>query len=61
MTWAPAAYARGPDEHVHRAFAIGVPRIEDGLFVELTAFHDPGLFAAFALPATSPPRTPAEA
>ncbi|MEV4753159.1 sigma-70 family RNA polymerase sigma factor [Streptosporangium amethystogenes subsp. fukuiense] len=52
---AAAAYVQGPDEHVHRAAAIGVLRIEDGLIVELTAFHDPGLFAAFALPMTLPP------
>ncbi|MEV4382595.1 sigma-70 family RNA polymerase sigma factor [Streptosporangium sp. NPDC049644] len=54
---AVASYVRGLDEHAHRAFAIGVLRIEDGLIVELTAFHDLGLFAAFALPATLPPRT----
>ncbi len=33
-----------------RAFAISVLCIEGGRIVEMTAFHDPGLFAAFGLP-----------
>jgi RNA polymerase sigma-70 factor (ECF subfamily) len=49
---AVAAYVRGPDEAVYRAFAISVLRIEDGRIAEMTAFHDPGLFAAFGLPPT---------
>jgi predicted nuclease with RNAse H fold len=32
----------------YRAFAIAVLRIEDGRIVEVTAFHDPRLFPAFA-------------
>ncbi|MBC6462090.1 sigma-70 family RNA polymerase sigma factor [Actinomadura sp. HBU206391] len=51
---AVAAYVRGRDEPAHRAFAIGVLRIEDGLIAELTAFHDIGLFAAFDLPTELP-------
>jgi RNA polymerase sigma-70 factor (ECF subfamily) len=39
----------------HRPFAIGVLRITGGRIAEMTAFHDPGLFPAFALPATLPP------
>jgi len=37
-----------------KAFAIGLVRIENGLIVELTAFHDPGLFPAFGLPMSFP-------
>jgi RNA polymerase sigma-70 factor, ECF subfamily len=32
-----------------------VLRIEDGRIVEVSAFHDPGLFPAFALPTALPP------
>jgi RNA polymerase sigma-70 factor, ECF subfamily len=32
-----------------------VVRIEDDRIVELTAFHDPRLFPAFALPTALPP------
>jgi RNA polymerase sigma-70 factor, ECF subfamily len=42
---------RGRDESAYRAFAISVLRIEDGRIAEITAFHDPGLFPAFGLPA----------
>jgi RNA polymerase sigma-70 factor, ECF subfamily len=52
---AVATYVRGLDEPAHRAFAIAVLRIEDGRIEEITAFHDPGLFPAFALPATLSP------
>jgi RNA polymerase sigma-70 factor (ECF subfamily) len=52
---AAAAYVRRVDDAAYRAFAIGVLRIEDGRIAELTAFHDRGLFAAFALPAALPP------
>jgi RNA polymerase sigma-70 factor (ECF subfamily) len=50
-----ATYLRRPGDTAYRAAAIAVLRIEGGLVVELTAFHDPGLFAAFALPAALPP------
>ncbi len=35
-----------------QAFAISVLTIEHGRITEITAFHDPNLFAAFGLPAT---------
>jgi RNA polymerase sigma-70 factor (ECF subfamily) len=41
---AVASYTNG------QAFAIGLLRIEHGLIVEMTAFHDRGLFPAFGLP-----------
>jgi RNA polymerase sigma-70 factor (ECF subfamily) len=47
---AVATYVRGPDDSADKAFAIALLRIEDGRIVELTAFHDTGLFQAFALP-----------
>jgi RNA polymerase sigma-70 factor (ECF subfamily) len=52
---AAAAYVWRPGETTNRAFAISVLRIEDGHILEMTAFHDPGLFAAFDLPTTLPP------
>lgn len=52
---AVAAYVRRLDDPAYRAFAIAVLRIEDGRIVEVTAFHDPGLFPAFALPTALPP------
>jgi RNA polymerase sigma-70 factor (ECF subfamily) len=52
---AVAAYVRGLDEPAYHAFAISVVRIEDDRIVELTAFHDPRLFPAFALPTALPP------
>ncbi|WP_405141866.1 sigma-70 family RNA polymerase sigma factor [Sphaerisporangium sp. NBC_01403] len=52
---AAAAYVRGPGEPAHRAFAIAVLGIEEGRVAELTAFHDPGLFAAFGLATALPP------
>jgi RNA polymerase sigma-70 factor, ECF subfamily len=45
---ATAAYTDG------RPFAISVFRVVDGEIVEMTAFHDPGLFPAFGLPMTFP-------
>jgi RNA polymerase sigma-70 factor, ECF subfamily len=51
---AAAAYVAALDEPAYRAFAIAVLRIERGLIAEMTAFHDPRLFAAFALPPTLP-------
>jgi RNA polymerase sigma-70 factor (ECF subfamily) len=50
-----ATYVRGPGDPGYRAFAISVLRIEDDHVVEATAFHGPGLFAAFALPTTLSP------
>jgi RNA polymerase sigma-70 factor (ECF subfamily) len=52
---AVAAYVRGPGEPVYGAFAIAVLHIDDGRIVEMTAFHDVGLFPAFALPTALPP------
>jgi RNA polymerase sigma-70 factor, ECF subfamily len=52
---AVGAYLQAPGDPAYRAFAIAVVRIERGSIVELTAFHDPGLFAAFALPTELPP------
>jgi RNA polymerase sigma-70 factor, ECF subfamily len=52
---AAAGYVRGLDDSGYSAFAISVLRIEDGRIVEITAFHDPGLFPAFALPLALPP------
>jgi RNA polymerase sigma-70 factor (ECF subfamily) len=52
---AVAAYVQRPGEPTHRAFAISVLRIEDGRIAEATAFHDPSLFPAFALPPALPP------
>ncbi|RCG30142.1 RNA polymerase subunit sigma-70 [Sphaerisporangium album] len=52
---AAGAYVRGPGEDEYRAFAIGVLRVEGGRVAEITAFHDPALFAAFDLPAALAP------
>jgi RNA polymerase sigma-70 factor (ECF subfamily) len=52
---AAAAYIRGPGETVHRAVGIGLLGIEDGLIVDLTAFHDPALFPLFGFPLEIPP------
>nr|WP_269476268.1 sigma-70 family RNA polymerase sigma factor [Phytohabitans suffuscus] len=52
---AVAAYLRAPGDDAYKAFALGVLRVEDGRIAEMSAFHDPGLFAAFALPMTFPP------
>jgi RNA polymerase sigma-70 factor (ECF subfamily) len=52
---AVAAYVRGPGDAEHQPFAIAVLRITGGRIAEITAFHDPVLFPAFALPATLPP------
>jgi RNA polymerase sigma-70 factor, ECF subfamily len=48
---AAAAYLRAPGDAVFRAAAIAVLRVEGDRIAEITAFHDPGLFAAFGLPA----------
>jgi RNA polymerase sigma-70 factor, ECF subfamily len=57
---AVAVYVRRPGDTAYRAFAISVLRIDAGRIIEVTAFHDTGLFAAFALPAVwSPESSPA--
>ena len=48
---AAAAYLRAPGERAFHAAAVAVLRIEGDRIAEITAFHDPGLFAAFGLPA----------
>ena len=48
---AMALYLRAPGDSAYRAFALGVLRIEHGRITDMTAFHDPGVFAAFDLPA----------
>jgi RNA polymerase sigma-70 factor (ECF subfamily) len=58
---AMATYLCGPGDRTYRAAAIAVPRIEGDRVAELTAFHDPGLFPAFGLPAELPARHPASA
>jgi RNA polymerase sigma-70 factor (ECF subfamily) len=52
---AVAAYVKGRDDSGYGAFAISVARIEDGRILEMTAFHDLGLFPAFRLPTALPP------
>jgi RNA polymerase sigma-70 factor, ECF subfamily len=52
---AGAAYLQRPGGGEFLPFAIGVLRIEEGQIAEITAFHDPGLFPAFGLPAALPP------
>jgi RNA polymerase sigma-70 factor (ECF subfamily) len=48
-----AVYLRRPEDDEHRAFMLDVLRIEDGKFVEITAFElDPPLREALGLPAT---------
>lgn len=51
---AAAAYVRGRGDRAFRPFAIAVLRVAQGRIAEITAFHDTGLFPAFALPATLP-------
>jgi RNA polymerase sigma-70 factor, ECF subfamily len=57
ITWvnrmpAVANYIRRPGEQLHRAFALDVLRIEDGLIAEITAFDLANRLDAFALPET---------
>jgi RNA polymerase sigma-70 factor (ECF subfamily) len=47
-----AGYLRAPGDDAHRAFAVGVLRIEGGRIGEIVAFHDPALLPAFDLPET---------
>ncbi|MDT4902980.1 MAG: polymerase sigma-70 factor, subfamily [Pseudonocardiales bacterium] len=58
---AAAAYVRRPDEPAYRPFAIAVLQIAHDHILEMTAFHDPALFPAFALPPSLPPRPVATA
>jgi RNA polymerase sigma-70 factor (ECF subfamily) len=46
---AAAVYLRGPGEVAYGAAAIGVLGIEGDRIVEITAFHEPGLFPVFGL------------
>jgi RNA polymerase sigma-70 factor, ECF subfamily len=48
---AVAAHVRRPGESAYHAFSLGVMRITGDRIVEITAFHDVRLFAAFGLPA----------
>lgn len=52
---AVAGYVRRPEDPVFRAFAIGVMRITGERIADMTAFHEPRLFAAFGLPLELPP------
>jgi RNA polymerase sigma-70 factor (ECF subfamily) len=52
---AVAAYTDASGDGTTEPFALSVLTIADGLIVEIVAFHDPGLFAAFALPAALAP------
>jgi RNA polymerase sigma-70 factor (ECF subfamily) len=52
---------RRPDEPAYRPFAIAVLQIAHDHILEMTAFHDPALFPAFALPPSLPPRPVATA
>ncbi|AVT31734.1 RNA polymerase subunit sigma-70 [Plantactinospora sp. BC1] len=51
---AVATYVRRPGEPDHRPFAISVFWFGGGQITEIVAFHDPGLFPAFALPPSLP-------
>ena len=55
---AAAAYVRAPGAATHRAFALGVLRVEGGRIVDMVAFHDPALFPAFGLPPELPAAPP---
>jgi RNA polymerase sigma-70 factor (ECF subfamily) len=56
---AVASYVLAPGDDAHRAFAVGVLRVEAGRIAEMVAFHDPALFPAFGLPPTAPDAPPA--
>lgn len=49
-----ATYVKGVGDTAYLPFAIGVLRVVHGRIEEITAFHSPGLFPAFGLPATLP-------
>ena len=50
--WAVANYIRRPGEAVHRAFAVDVLQIEDGLITEITTFDLTSRLDTFGLPET---------
>ena len=52
---------RAPGDDVHRAFAIGLLRVEGGRIAEIVAFHEPALFPVFGLPATAAATAPVPA
>jgi len=47
-----AGYIRRPGETTFVPFVLGVLRIEDGRLVDIAAFEQPSMFAAFGLPAS---------
>ena len=47
-------YIRRPGEQVHRAFAVDMLRIEDGMIADITAFGLKKQPDAFALPESLP-------
>ncbi|WP_213452397.1 RNA polymerase subunit sigma-70 [Rhizomonospora bruguierae] len=47
---AAAAYVRRPGRDTYQPFAIGIVSVARGRIMEITAFHEPALFPAFALP-----------
>ncbi|HVA92470.1 MAG TPA: sigma-70 family RNA polymerase sigma factor [Chloroflexota bacterium] len=49
-----ALYTRGPDGSEYRAHALWLLTLQDDAITALTGFRDPGLFAAFGLPAILP-------
>jgi RNA polymerase sigma-70 factor, ECF subfamily len=51
---AVATYVLRPGDSTYSGFAIGVLQIVDDKIVEITAFHDLGLFAVFDLPTSLP-------
>ncbi|MEQ7126998.1 sigma-70 family RNA polymerase sigma factor [Actinopolymorpha sp. B11F2] len=51
---AAAVYVQRPGDHEYAAFGIAVLQIENDHIVEITAFHDLDLFAAFDLPTALP-------
>ena len=57
---AVAAYRRAPGDAVdlHRAFGIGLLRIQGGRIADTVTFNDPVLFPAFGLPAALPEPSP---
>ena len=52
---AVATYTRRPGDAEHRPFGISVLDIAGGSIIEIVAFHDVDLFAAFELPAALTP------
>jgi RNA polymerase sigma-70 factor (ECF subfamily) len=58
---AAASYVRRPGEETYAPFAIGIVYVERRRIVEMTAFHDPALFPAFALPPALTDESPVSA